>query len=88
MQETALWIPRGAFCPLEGGGPDTLAQTHWHQSYTGITLNVEKCELSKRKMHFLRHIISAEGISPDPAKTAAIRNMTEPSNVSELRGFL
>ncbi len=33
MQETALWIPRGAFCPLEGGGPDTLAQTHWHQSY-------------------------------------------------------
>ncbi len=34
MQETALWIPRGAFCPLEGG-PDTLAQTHWHQSYKG-----------------------------------------------------
>ncbi len=38
-----LWILRGAFCPLEGGprhigtdtwgGPDTLAQTHWHQSY-------------------------------------------------------
>ncbi len=26
MQETALWIPRGAFCPLEGG-----AQTHWHR---------------------------------------------------------
>ncbi len=29
MQETALWIPRGAFCPLEGGprhiGTDTLA---------------------------------------------------------------
>ncbi len=54
----------------------------------GITLNVEKCELSKRKVHFLGHINSAEGISPDPAKTAAIRNMTEPSNVSELRSFL
>ncbi len=49
----------------------------------GITLNVKKCELSKRKVHFLGHIIS-----PDPAKTAAIRNMTEPSNVSELRSFL
>ncbi|RXN13010.1 GTPase IMAP family member 8-like protein [Labeo rohita] len=54
----------------------------------GITLNVEKCKLSKRKVHFLGHIISAEGISPDPMKTAAIRNMTEPSNVSELRSFL
>ncbi|RXN06598.1 Transposon Ty3-G Gag-Pol poly [Labeo rohita] len=54
----------------------------------GITLNVEKCELSKRKVHFLGHIISAEGISPDPMKTAAIRNMMEPSNVSELRSFL
>ncbi|KAL0160136.1 hypothetical protein M9458_043861, partial [Cirrhinus mrigala] len=54
----------------------------------GITLNVEKCKLSKRKVHFLGHIISAEGISPDPMKTATIRNMTEPSNVSELRNFL
>ncbi len=26
MQGTVLWIPKGAFCPLEGGGgPDTLA---------------------------------------------------------------
>ncbi len=24
MQGTVLWIPKGAFCPLEGGGPDTL----------------------------------------------------------------
>ncbi len=27
--KTVLCIPRGAFCPLEGGG----GQTHWHQSY-------------------------------------------------------
>ncbi|RXN31806.1 Transposon Ty3-G Gag-Pol poly [Labeo rohita] len=33
-------------------------------------------------------MISAEGISPDPMKAAAVRNMMEPSNVSELRSFL
>ncbi len=38
MQETALWIPRGAFCPLEGGprhiGTDTLAPVlHWHKMF-------------------------------------------------------
>lgn len=54
----------------------------------GMTLNVEKCELSKQTVHFLGHIISADGISPDPMKTAAIRDMTEPSNVSQLRSFL
>ncbi len=35
MQETALWIPRGAFCPLEGGprhiGTDTLAPVLQHK---------------------------------------------------------
>ncbi len=30
MQETVLWIPKGAFCPLEGGGPDTLAPVLQH----------------------------------------------------------
>ncbi len=41
IQETALWIPRGAFCPLEGGrrhiGTDTLAPVlQWHQLYNGL----------------------------------------------------
>ena len=38
----------------------------------GITLNVEKCELSKSEMAFLGHIISVTGIRPDPKKTEAI----------------
>uniref|UniRef100_A0A3Q4G4G1 ribonuclease H n=1 Tax=Neolamprologus brichardi TaxID=32507 RepID=A0A3Q4G4G1_NEOBR len=54
----------------------------------GITLNVEKCELSQSKVAFLGHIIADTGISPDPKKTEAITEMTEPINVSELRSFL
>lgn len=37
---------------------------------SGITLNVEKCVLSKRRMNFLGHILSAEGILPDPTKNS------------------
>ncbi|XP_025755625.1 uncharacterized protein LOC112842686 [Oreochromis niloticus] len=54
----------------------------------GITLNVEKCELSQSKVAFLGHIIADTGISPDPKKMEAITEMTEPTNVSELRSFL
>uniref|UniRef100_A0A3B1J669 ribonuclease H n=1 Tax=Astyanax mexicanus TaxID=7994 RepID=A0A3B1J669_ASTMX len=54
----------------------------------GITLNTEKCSLSQREVKFLGHIISDSGVMPDPEKTAAVKDMPEPTNVSELRSFL
>ncbi|KAJ8377185.1 hypothetical protein SKAU_G00077650 [Synaphobranchus kaupii] len=54
----------------------------------GITLNVEKCDLSKKEVTFLGHVISTSGIGPDPTKTEAVRGMKEPTNVSEMRSFL
>ena len=54
----------------------------------GITLNKDKCEFGKETIKFLGHVINAEGISPDPQKTAAIKKMKKPSNISELRQFI
>lgn len=54
----------------------------------GITLNIDKCDLSKEEVTFLGHVISTSGISPDPHKMEAVRRMEEPTNVSELRSFL
>ena len=54
----------------------------------GATLNKEKCEFGKTTIKFLGHIITLEGISPDPSKTTAVKNMKQPSNVSELCRFL
>ncbi|XP_034075852.1 uncharacterized protein K02A2.6-like [Gymnodraco acuticeps] len=54
----------------------------------GITLNVEKCDISKQEVTYLGHVITASGIRPDPSKTEAVRKMEEPKNVSELRSFL
>ena len=54
----------------------------------GVTLNKQKCEFSRDTIKFLGHVIHPEGIFPDPQKTAAVKNMKQPSNVSELRRFL
>ena len=54
----------------------------------GVTLNQEKCQFGKSTLNFLGHIISADGISPDPNKVKAVANMTTPTNTTELRRFL
>ena len=54
----------------------------------GITLNINKCELSKPGMNFLGHVVTANGISPDPCKIEAVKRMQEPTTVSEVRSFL
>ena len=53
-----------------------------------LKLNQSKCELRKRRIEFLGHIISEEGVSPDPAKLEAILNMPDPSDITELRRLL
>ena len=54
----------------------------------GITLNKDKCKFSRNKIVFLGHVIDANGISADPAKTEAIKKMRAPTNVSELRRLM
>ena len=34
----------------------------------GVTLNLEKCELCRDQVKFLRHFISSNGIAADPEK--------------------
>ncbi len=54
----------------------------------GVTLNMEKCELSRAEVKFLGHILSADGVQPDPDKVKAVMSMKEPSNTGEVRSFL
>ena len=54
----------------------------------GVTLNKSKCEFKKGSITFLGHVIDANGISQDPDKMAAITEMPQPTNVTELRRFL
>ena len=47
-----------------------------------------KCMFYQQELPFLGHIVSAEGIKPDPEKVEAIRQLPPPRNKSELRTFL
>lgn len=52
-----------------------------------LTLNVQKCEFSQRRMRFLRHIVDAQGVHADPEKTRAIAQFPAPSTATELQRF-
>jgi transposase InsO family protein len=49
---------------------------------------LSKCEFGKTSVVFVGHVISDQGISADPTKTAALRNWPVPTNVQQLRSFL
>ncbi|KAK4395668.1 Transposon Tf2-12 polyprotein [Sesamum angolense] len=47
-----------------------------------------KCEFWMEEIAFLGHVVSKEGVQPDPAKVKAIMEWEPPKNVSEVRSFL
>ena len=53
-----------------------------------ITLNPEKWEFSKTSIKILGHLVSSEGIKPDPEKIKSILSLPVPKNVAEIRSFL
>ena len=54
----------------------------------GVTLNKEKCKFNCTNLRFLGHVVSADGVSPDPSKVDAILNMPPPTTITELRRFM
>jgi hypothetical protein len=52
-----------------------------------VTISSRKFVIDAR-VKFAGHIISANGIFPDPAKVAAIHDYRQPTDLTSLRGFL
>ena len=48
----------------------------------------KKCTFGARELTFLGHIISAEGVKPDPRKVEASTKMPIPTNKTELQQFM
>jgi hypothetical protein len=49
---------------------------------------LSKCSFYQKKIHYLGHIISKEGIVVDPKKVQAIQEWLAPRNVIEFRSFM
>ena len=57
-------------------------------SDVNIRLNPTKCDFFSEQLTFLGHIVSVEGIKPDPKKIVAIQNISQPKNTKEVQSFL
>lgn len=53
-----------------------------------LKLNPNKCQFLKKEILYLGHVISAEGVTPDPSKINAIQNFPIPSDSSETKRFV
>ena len=54
----------------------------------GLKLNTRKCQFFRKKVKYLGHIISEEGVEVDYEKTEVLKNWKVPENTDELRSFL
>ena len=53
-----------------------------------LTLNPSKCFFGQQSVLFLGHLISQNGVQPNPAKTQVVRDFPRPHNVKDIRAFI
>ena len=53
-----------------------------------LKVKLSKCVFAARQVCYLGHVISRQGVAPDPAKIDAVRNIPPPSDLKQLRSFL
>ena len=54
----------------------------------GLKLTPDKCDLARKSVKFLGHLVSGDGIQTDPGKIQAITYWPQPKTASEIRSFL
>ncbi|VDI70439.1 Hypothetical predicted protein [Mytilus galloprovincialis] len=53
-----------------------------------LKLSKSKCQFRKNEVDYVGHIISKDGLKPDPEKVRAVQKMKKPENKKELQTFL
>jgi hypothetical protein len=59
-----------------------------HLIQNGLAVRPKKCSFDLTEINFLGHIISVDGIRMDPAKVAAVKDLTYPQDKKSLQMFL
>ena len=54
----------------------------------GLKLKAKKCSFMQTQVEYLGHIVSYQGVSVDPEKTAAIQEFPRPVDLKSLRPFV
>ncbi|KMQ85846.1 enzymatic polyprotein endonuclease reverse [Lasius niger] len=53
-----------------------------------LKLQPDKCEFLRKEVTYLGHIITENGISPDPSKLEAVKNFPTPTKVKDVQAFI
>ena len=53
-----------------------------------LKLNFEKCQIRQTHIPYIGHILTGDGLKPDPSKVQAIREMPEPTDKAGVKRFL
>ena len=53
-----------------------------------LTLKPSKCELFKKQINYLWHVVGHKGVTTDPDKIKAVTEWPRPTTVTEVRSFL
>lgn len=54
----------------------------------GLKVSIDKCQFCQSQVRYVGHIVSAAGVSPDPAKVEAVTRWKMPTDLKSLRSFL
>ena len=53
-----------------------------------VKLNPKKCSFVKQKVEYLGHVVTPDGVMPNPEKVRVVRDFPVPKNLKELRTFM
>ncbi|CAF0913458.1 unnamed protein product [Didymodactylos carnosus] len=53
-----------------------------------LTLKTSKCQFCRRELKYLGHLVTPEGIKPDPSIVSSVREFPRPQKIRTLQSFL
>ena len=53
-----------------------------------LKLNLDKCAFFRKQLIYCGHVVSEEGVEPDPDKAVKVKSWSRPANGEQVRGFL
>ena len=67
---------------------ERLQQVFERLAWAGLKLKPRKCFLFQKRVSYLGHVVTEEGISADPGKVEQVRTWPIPENSTEIKSFL
>ena len=54
----------------------------------GLHVKRSKCKFGIAEIEYLGHLVTADGVKPDPGKVSVIKSWPAPTNICEVQSFL